>query len=387
MAEASPGPAPNETRAGLLLVNEAEAPMVRIRGLNHYFGSGENRKQVLADNHLTLMPGELVVMTGPSGSGKTTLLTLIGALRTVQEGSVQIMGQELCGLDNLQLTSVRRGIGFIFQAHNLFDSLTAFQNVKMALELKTYTQSEMAQRATELLTRLGLGHRIHYKPRALSGGQKQRVAVARALANRPKLILADEPTAALDKVSGREVVTMFKELAKNERCTILMVTHDNRILDMADRIVNMIDGRVVSEVLVEEAVAICEFLVKCSVFEKNSPAELAEVSQKMLKVHYTPGATVIRQGDEGDKFFLIRDGQVDVLLQEGDNPPRKVDEMGPGDFFGEAALITGKPRNATIVAQDDVVLYELKKDDFLSAMNASDPFTKQLRDVFFKRSH
>src|SRR5436305_9109059 len=106
-------------------------PMIEITGLNHWFGSGETRKQGLADNNLTLMPGELVIMTGPSGSGKTTILTLIGALRTVQEGSVQILGQELKGLDARQLTDVRRGIGFIFQAHNLFDSLTAFQNVKM----------------------------------------------------------------------------------------------------------------------------------------------------------------------------------------------------------------------------------------------------------------
>src|SRR5947209_19977426 len=143
------------------LPKATEKPMVKIRGLNQYFGKGENRKQVLVENSITLMPGELVIMTGPSGSGKTTILTLIGALRTVQEGSVQILGRELSGLDNHQLTDVRRGIGFIFQAHNLFDSLTAFQNVKMALELRTYTQAEMTKRATDMLTRLGPGPRIH----------------------------------------------------------------------------------------------------------------------------------------------------------------------------------------------------------------------------------
>jgi putative ABC transport system ATP-binding protein len=256
----------------------------------------------------------------------------------------------------------------------------------MALELKKYTQAEMTKLATDMLTRLGLGHRIHYKPKALSGGQKQRVAVARALVNRPKLILADEPTAALDKVSGREVVTMFKELAKNERCTILMVTHDNRILDAADRIVNMVDGKIASEILVEEAVTICEFLINCSVFEKNSPAELTEISQKMIKEHYLPGAAIIRQGDEGDKFYLIRDGSVNVLVKQGDEPPRQVSTLGPGQFFGEAALLTGQPRNATIVAKEDAVLYGLKKEDFLAALNASAPFNAQLRDVFFKRS-
>jgi putative ABC transport system ATP-binding protein len=238
-----------------------------------------------------------------------------------------------------------------------------------------------------MLTRLGLGHRIHYKPKALSGGQKQRVAVARALVNRPKLILADEPTAALDKVSGREVVTIFKELAKNERCTILMVTHDNRILDVADRIVNMVDGRIVSEVVVEEAVSICQFLLKCPVFEKNSPALLTEFSQKMVKEYYTARSTIIRQGEEGDKFFLVREGTVDVTIKGADGVVKKVAELGPGDFFGEAALITGEQRNATVAARGDVFCYALKKQDFMAALDASASLNEQLRDVFFKRSH
>jgi putative ABC transport system ATP-binding protein len=362
-------------------------PMVKIRGLNQHFGKGENRKQVLADNHLTLMPGELVIMTGPSGSGKTTILTLIGALRTVQEGSVQVMGHELSGLTPRQLTEVRRSIGFIFQAHNLFDSLTAFQNVKMALELQKYTQEEMTRLATEMLTRLGLGHRIHYKPRALSGGQKQRVAVARALVNRPKLILADEPTAALDKVSGREVVTIFKELAGQEQCTILMVTHDNRILDVADRIVNMVDGRIASEIVVEEAVSICGFLHECPLFLDSSPAVLTEISQKMVKERYNPGSTIVRQGDEGDKFFLIREGNVDVSTKADDGAVKKVADLGPGDFFGEVSLISGRTRNATVTAEGEVICYALKKDAFLAALAASASLDEQLRDVFFKRSH
>jgi putative ABC transport system ATP-binding protein len=334
-------------------MHDLELPMVLVRGLNHYFGSGEMRKQVLVENNLTLMPGELVIMTGPSGSGKTTLLTLIGALRTVQEGSLQVNGKELSGLSSRELTEVRRGIGFIFQAHNLFDSLTAFQNVKMAMELKTYTQAEMTRRATDILTRLGLEHRIHYKPRNLSGGQKQRVAVARALVNRPRVILADEPTAALDKVSGREVVEMFKEMARDERCTILLVTHDSRILDVADRIVNLIDGRIASEIVVEEAVTICAFLLKCSLFAGSSPNVLTDMSQKMRKERYSPGVYIIKQGEEGDKFYLIVEGKVDVLVEKDGNPPRKVDEISAGNSFGEAAVLSGQERYDTIVGQDE----------------------------------
>lgn len=215
---------------------------VKIRDLNFFFGQGDLRKQVLFDIHLDLPPGQIIIMTGPSGSGKTTLLTLIGALRTVQDGSLQVLGQEIVGLGKAQLVTVRRSIGFIFQAHNLFDSLTASKNVEMAIEL-TSDWREKRQRASQMLSQLGLGDRVDYKPKALSGGQKQRVAIARALVNQPPLILADEPTAALDKKSGRDVVTLMQKLAKEEGRTILMVTHDNRILDVADRIITMVDGR------------------------------------------------------------------------------------------------------------------------------------------------
>src|SRR5205814_7368580 len=135
-----------------------------------------------------------------------------------------------------------------------------------ALQLKGLSKKEMNDRAMEMLTELGLGHRIHYKPDALSGGQRQRVAIARALVNRPKLILADEPTAALDRDSGRQVVSLLQQLSKQEGCSIIIVTHDNRILDVADRIINMVDGHIISDVLVKESVIICEFLMKCPVF-------------------------------------------------------------------------------------------------------------------------
>src|SRR5262245_41426699 len=194
---------------------------VRVSGLNHHYGQGDTRSQVLFDNHLEIAPGEIVILTGPSGSGKTTLLTLISGLRTVQSGSVRVLGRELRGLGPAELIQVRRGIGFIFQAHNLFDSLTAFQNVKMALELPgvhgalTQPRSPDA-RARDLLTSLGHGERVDYKPAQLSGGQRQRVAIARALANRPKLVMADEPTAALDEQAGRDVVTLLQQMAREE---------------------------------------------------------------------------------------------------------------------------------------------------------------------------
>ncbi len=227
---------------------------VQIRSLNYYYGQGELRTQVLYNINLDLPKGQIVIMTGPSGSGKTTLLSLIGALRSAHEGSLKVLGRELVGLSKSQLVDVRRNIGFIFQAHNLFESLTASKNVEMAVEL-TNNWREKRKRAVQMLNQLGLENRVDYKPNALSGGQKQRVAIARALVNQPTLILADEPTAALDKKSGRDVVTLMQLLAKEQSCTILIVTHDNSILDVADRIINLVDGHLESDENLDNFVA------------------------------------------------------------------------------------------------------------------------------------
>jgi putative ABC transport system ATP-binding protein len=221
-----------------------DSSVIDIKNLNQYFGQGQLRKQVLFDITLQIQAGEIVILTGPSGSGKTTLLTLIGGLRSAQEGSLQVLGREMCGASKDDLVKARRSIGYIFQAHNLHKSLTALQNVRMGLELhEQYSVVDMQRKSAEMLEHVGLGNRINYYPDDLSGGQKQRVAIARALVSHPKIVLADEPTAALDSKSGRDVVSLMQKLAKEQGCTILMVTHDNRILDVADRIVHMEDGK------------------------------------------------------------------------------------------------------------------------------------------------
>jgi putative ABC transport system ATP-binding protein len=223
-------------------------PVIAAQNLNHYFGEGALRKQALFDINLEIQTGEIVIMTGPSGSGKTTLLTLMGGLRSAHEGSLKILGQEICDASKGKLTRLRKQIGYIFQAHNLLTFLTAKQNVRMSLELHdAYLKEDMDAKAATMLEAVGLADRMDYYPENLSGGQKQRVAIARALISQPKIVLADEPTAALDKKSGRDVVELMQRLAKEQGCTILMVTHDNRILDIADRIVYMEDGRLVSD--------------------------------------------------------------------------------------------------------------------------------------------
>jgi putative ABC transport system ATP-binding protein len=221
--------------------------IIAASGLNHSYGQGELRKQILFDVKVSIQPGEIVIMTGPSGSGKTTLLTLIGGLRSVQEGSLRVLDIELNGALQRELEAVRRQTGFIFQAHNLLPALNARENVEMSLAHQpNWSARKARERATEMLKAVGLADRMHHLPSALSGGQRQRVAIARALAAGPRLVLADEPTAALDKKSGREVVELLRTLARQQGIPILIVTHDNRILDVADRIISLEEGRLSS---------------------------------------------------------------------------------------------------------------------------------------------
>jgi putative ABC transport system ATP-binding protein len=230
-------------------------PVIDIHNLSHYFGEGSLKKQILFDIDVVLRSGEVVIMKGPSGSGKTTLLTLMGGLRSSQAGSLKVLGEEMVGAKKSELVKIRRNIGYIFQAHNLLKSLTARQNVEMSLDLhNSLSRREIKQKAIEMLESVGLGDRVDYYPSNLSGGQKQRVAIARALVSHPKLVLADEPTAALDSKSGRDVVELMRKLAKEQGCTILIVTHDNRILDVADRIVELEDGHLVEDTTIEDLV-------------------------------------------------------------------------------------------------------------------------------------
>ncbi|MDR5652262.1 ATP-binding cassette domain-containing protein [Ruixingdingia sedimenti] len=221
---------------------------MQTRALNHWFGAGEAKKQALYDIDLRIARGSLTVLVGPSGSGKTTLLTLLGCLREVQDGSVTLLGHELHGAAPAQTMALRRRLGFIFQAHNLHESLTAAQNVVMGVQVRGRIDDAPArQAAAHVLGLLGLSDRLDYLPANLSGGQKQRVAIARALVGNPDVVLADEPTAALDRDSGANVVDLLKRLGRARGTTTLMVTHDNRILDRADRILTLEDGRIVGD--------------------------------------------------------------------------------------------------------------------------------------------
>lgn len=226
----------------------AERAPIIVKNLDYWFGEGEAKKQTLFDINLEIHSGSLTALMGPSGSGKTTLLTLMACLRTLQCGSVSLLGHELFAMTEQRQVIIRRKLGFIFQAHNLHESLSAFENVLMGLQVHGSGDLQKQKKAARhVLSILGLAERVDYLPMNLSGGQKQRVAIARALVTNPQVIFADEPTAALDKGSGRQVVEIIKRLGIKRRTTTLMVTHDNRILDLADRIITMEDGAIVSD--------------------------------------------------------------------------------------------------------------------------------------------
>lgn len=231
----------------------AGEPPIDVRNASYFYGTGGLRKQILFDVSTEVQEGEIVILTGPSGSGKTTLLTLMGALRSAQEGSLRIFGEELSGAPEATLTEVRRRIGYIFQSHNLLTALNVEQNVQMAVQLAERASADVEhRRIVEVLDRVGMADHIAKRIDQLSGGQRQRVAIARALVNRPRVILADEPTASLDKESGRDVATLIQQLAREEGASVVLVTHDNRILDIADRILHLEDGKMMA---LSEAVA------------------------------------------------------------------------------------------------------------------------------------
>jgi putative ABC transport system ATP-binding protein len=224
---------------------ENNVPTVQIDGLSHWFGMGNTRKQVLYSVSMKIDPGEVVLLTGPSGCGKTTLLTLIGALRRVQKGELSVLGLQLRNSRRKTRQILRQNIGMIFQGHNLLRCLTAEQNVQMGADLlKNLSYRKRRELSRNWLGEVGLEDQMEKLPHDLSGGQKQRVAIARALSASPKLLLADEPTSALDSVTGREIVSLLKRLAIEQKCSVLMVTHDPRILDVADRLLKMEDGMI-----------------------------------------------------------------------------------------------------------------------------------------------
>ncbi|QEH33624.1 Macrolide export ATP-binding/permease protein MacB [Aquisphaera giovannonii] len=349
--------------------------VIRVQGVNYAYGSGETRTQVLFDNDLEISRGEVVIMTGPSGSGKSTLLTLIGALRRMQEGRLEVLGKDLTEAGEAEQVELRKDIGFIFQQHNLFSSLSAIENVRMATALRPAGVREMNERAAEMLGRLGLSARLDHLPSSLSGGQKQRVAIARALVNHPSLVLADEPTASLDAESGKTVLDLLRGMADGpDRTTVLLVTHDQRVIDHADRIVNMVGGRIVTNSLTRIAVRIVRALAAQESLRGLGEATLSRLASFMTVENRPAGDTIVREGADGDRFFAIGSGIADAYINgEFD------EELCFGEGFGIITAYFNRPNRRTVISRTDMELYVLSKDDFFEALKLDTSFENRVR--------
>ena len=218
--------------------------VLEARSVGKVFEEGSQRVEVLSGVSMGVSVGEVVALEGPSGSGKTTLLSILGCILTPTSGEVVVAGRTIDPSSAADLRDVRRrSIGFVFQQYNLFPALTALENVEYALNVKGRAGRGARDEAEAALVRVGLADRLHFLPRDLSGGQKQRVAIARALAGSPEVLLADEPTANLDTAAGTQVLELFRDLAKREAKGLLIVTHDPKVRDIADRVVGIRDGR------------------------------------------------------------------------------------------------------------------------------------------------
>ena len=224
------------------------SPVLDAQDIVKDLGEGARRVRALKGVKLTLYPGELTLLMGPSGSGKTTFLSILGCILSPTSGTLEVAGERVDGFSAEKLSDIRRRhVGFIFQSYNLFPTLTALENVRLALDVRGVPSSQTKALAEAALCEVGLSHRLRNYPRNLSGGEQQRVAVARALASKPSVILADEPTAALDSENGQSVMALLAKIAKDEGRAVLAVTHDSRTLPYADRIVRIEDGKIVGE--------------------------------------------------------------------------------------------------------------------------------------------
>ncbi len=355
--------------------------LVEAKEIRHSYQAGTGDVEVLHGINLAIHEGTNVFMTGFSGSGKTTLVSLIGCLRSVQQGSLKLLGEEMNSAGAKQLCLMRRRIGYVFQHFNLLEFMTIRQNVQQTLRLQIdYSAKKACYLSEEILDRVGLGDRVNAYPCELSGGQKQRVAIARALVHRPRLVLADEPTAALDSITGREVITLFQRLAKEQNSAALIVTHNTRILDSADEIIQMEDGRLGGAIREQLTMA----LPTLSDLELESIAELSAIQS------YKPGELIIRQGDKAEEFYILIKGEVEIVHTS----PSSGEQLhiaylkNRGTYFGEAALLQENTlRTASVQAygSGEVSVLAIGQETFLDMVGESKQTRAIIKDEMLQR--
>ncbi|MCP4042668.1 MAG: ATP-binding cassette domain-containing protein [Gammaproteobacteria bacterium] len=354
--------------------------ILEARGLKHSFQVGRVNLEVLHGINMMIRSGKSVFLTGYSGSGKTTLISLVGCLRSVQEGSLKVLGEELRNAREAKLRKMRRRIGYVFQHFNLLDFMTIRQNVQQSLKLQNkYPIKKARYLSDEMLDRVGLGDRVNAYPTELSGGQKQRVAIARALVHRPRLVLADEPTAALDSVTGREVIEIFKKLVTEQNSSALIVTHNTRVLNDADEIFQMEDGYLGAATREQLSLALPTL----------TDRELDGITEHTDIQVYPPGDVIIRQGEIATAFYVLVRGEVEVVRTDPNGKEERLAILSKrGDYFGEIGLLQNNAlRAATVRAtgSENTEALFIGREDFLKMVGDSKMTRAVIRDEMVQR--
>jgi len=349
----------------------ASSPYVDARRLIKVYRTPAGEFPALKGIDLRVNRGEFVSVIGKSGSGKSTLINLITGIDRPTSGEIFVGGDPLHTYDEEQMAIWRgRHMGIVFQFFQLLPTLTLVENVMLPMDInRLYRPAERRERAMQLLETVEMAGQANKLPAAVSGGQQQRVAIARALANDPGLIIADEPTGNLDSRTAESIFNLFERLVAGGK-TIIMVTHDEARAARTHRSVMIADGEVVNEHVVR-ALAVLNY------------DQLAEVQRRVAPTTFEPGSTIVRQGEPGDKFYILTDGRVDVFVEHPDGRQILVDRLGAGQYFGEMALVGRRPRQATVRAATDstAVVAALDRTTFDWLVNESPSLRDELQDI------
>lgn len=348
---------------------------VRLERVVRGFDTPAGRETALKGVDFETLPGELTVVVGKSGSGKSVLLRLMAGLDRPTAGSITVGETRLQDLTPAALTRWRRQtVGILLQDQQLIAGLNVLQNVQLALELAdVISTKDRVDHAREALAQVGMLNYESARAASLSVGQRRRAALAQALANEPPLILADEPTQGLDPIRAAAVFRLFHRLAEAGK-TVIIATHDYELASRGGRAVVLSDGEIVNQHVTEAFAAL-------DLVQLNAAAE------RLQPRRYAPGQVIVRQGDRADRFFIIARGEAEVLIEMPDGAPVLINTLGPGQYFGEVAVVRRTPRTATVRASDKSGLdvLALGRDVFSQLLEHSEPTRERIDSVIRER--
>jgi putative ABC transport system ATP-binding protein len=352
------------------------SPLITIKNLVKTYKTPAGDFTAVKGMNAEVQRGEFVAVIGKSGSGKSTFINMITGIDRPTSGEIIIDGAPVHSFSEAQMAAWRgRNLGIVFQFFQLFPTLTLLENVILPMELNNlYSKRERKDRAMQLLRMVEMTEQAHKLPSTISGGQQQRVAIARALANDPPLIVADEPTGNLDSKTATKIFSLFEELVASGK-TIVMVTHDSDLASRVNRTILISDGEIVNEYLVRALATLTQ-------------DQLVEVARRVKPQTYPPDASIIRQGEVGDKFYILLDGKADVYIQEAGENEIHVNRLLRGQYFGEMALLGNGVRGATVKAAPDTTatVAELDVEAFNKLINESRVLHDELKEIVEKRA-